>query len=184
MGVSLFLTLLLKQSIDKLNFREVQERAHFKCKCKSMLPVLHMMQTCYSSAFSNLDFIKEREWCTLYQKSIFCPNLLCPSVCHLCTAKPIIVGCWNFELYDFVSKMWMWILDKKLSFAIVCNLKRRDCYVQNFLEFKEFEGDKLCDMRIKPNTWLNSSQPSLWKRTSLEFGGKCNLPLIPRLIEY
>ena len=36
----------------------------------------------------------------------------------------------------------MGIFDKKLSFAIVCNLKRRDCYVQNFLEFKEFEGGK------------------------------------------
>ena len=78
----------------------------------------------------------------------------------------------------------MGILDKKLSFAIVCNLKRRDCYVQNFLEFKEFEGDKLCDMRIKPNTWLNSQVNLLCERTSLEFGGKCNLPLIPRLIEY
>ena len=99
------------------------------------------------------------------------------------TAKPVIVGCWNFELYDFVSKMWMWILDKKLSFATVWNLKRRDCYVQNFLEFKEFEGDKR-DMRIKPNTWLNSQVNLLCERTSLEFGGKCNLPLIPRLIEY
>ena len=61
----------------------------------------------------------------------------------------------------------MGILDKKLSFAIVCNLKRRDCYVQNFLEFKEFEGDKR-DMRIKPNTWLNSQVNLLCEKN--EFG--------------